>query len=540
MAANSKRLSEMIDSFCSERSDDLLHIPSPKKESPTREQESGFSMDRRHFSFEKPGTLHEPGPNANQFSSPNSFAERGKRESMISDYSASIHEGVPVAFIVSKSNPQDSSRQHGAPLEESSSRAAVGSSNGDENGQSDMPSRVPSTLKLAFIGDGKHKKPNSSIGSGNLASESGHSHNISSHSGASTVLSGGENARLNRSKVHNPAQQEDYGAQMLLGPAFGSADKATNHPQIIYEETASNELVITSGEENGEMQSIASSVVPPLATSVFDSSEGPRPPDRASTSDYQPSIPPRSRNRPPSHLFIKDTLDDIQTQLEQHMSLKDSVSRVSTNKSTSYYSAADQDQNDLEGDAMAQAETEDDSYLARPLPSVPDESNNVSIDRNETLLASPSIRQQQKLEQRPELPNLPLPHMANFNGEGDEPHLASNDDSRNAKKDEHLTTPARQKKGKINTTHESKPKRRPRSEMRPFDIDTISQLLNVTKGTMIGSEFANLGMRVEEKRALERLVDSLSRLTADMVLDPERFEEGLKRLEKATRALEGF
>ncbi|KAH3898731.1 Nba1p SCDLUD_005058 [Saccharomycodes ludwigii] len=73
-----------------------------------------------------------------------------------------------------------------------------------------------------------------------------------------------------------------------------------------------------------------------------------------------------------------------------------------------------------------------------------------------------------------------------------------------------------------------------------FDIDTISQLLNVTKGTLIGSEFANLGMKVEEKRALERLVDSLSRLTADMILDPDRYEEGIKRLNKAIKALEGF
>lgn len=77
-------------------------------------------------------------------------------------------------------------------------------------------------------------------------------------------------------------------------------------------------------------------------------------------------------------------------------------------------------------------------------------------------------------------------------------------------------------------------------ELRSFDIDTLNQLLSVTKGTLIGSEFAQLGMKIEEKRALERLVDSLSRLTADMVLDPDRYEEGLKRLDKATKALEGF
>ena len=35
-------------------------------------------------------------------------------------------------------------------------------------------------------------------------------------------------------------------------------------------------------------------------------------------------------------------------------------------------------------------------------------------------------------------------------------------------------------------------------------------------------------------------MDSLSRLAADMVIDPERYDEGLKRLDKATKALEGF
>ncbi|CCK72547.1 uncharacterized protein KNAG_0K01820 [Huiozyma naganishii CBS 8797] len=75
---------------------------------------------------------------------------------------------------------------------------------------------------------------------------------------------------------------------------------------------------------------------------------------------------------------------------------------------------------------------------------------------------------------------------------------------------------------------------------RPFSTETISQLLSMTRGTLLGSEFAQLEMRVEEKRALERLVDSLSRLTADMVLDPERYEEGLKRLQRATKALDGF
>lgn len=73
-----------------------------------------------------------------------------------------------------------------------------------------------------------------------------------------------------------------------------------------------------------------------------------------------------------------------------------------------------------------------------------------------------------------------------------------------------------------------------------FNVHTLSQLLSITNGTLIGSEFQDLPIPLEEKRALERLVDSLSRLTADMVLDPERYGEGLQRLKRAIRALEGF
>ena len=86
---------------------------------------------------------------------------------------------------------------------------------------------------------------------------------------------------------------------------------------------------------------------------------------------------------------------------------------------------------------------------------------------------------------------------------------------------------------------EVKPKSK-RPELRSYDVDTLSQVLDVTKGTLVGSEFANLGIKIEEKRILEKLVDSLSRLAADMVIDPERYDEGLKRLDKATKALEGF
>lgn len=90
------------------------------------------------------------------------------------------------------------------------------------------------------------------------------------------------------------------------------------------------------------------------------------------------------------------------------------------------------------------------------------------------------------------------------------------------------------------TTRSKGSPRKSKKHVHSIDIDTLNQLLNVTKGTLIGSEFTNLGMQFEERKLLEKLVDSLSRLTADMILDPDRYEEGLRRLERATKALDGF
>ena len=155
------------------------------------------------------------------------------------------------------------------------------------------------------------------------------------------------------------------------------------------------------------------------------------------------------------------------------------------------------------------------------------------------------------------MPSIPSPHFTTPEGQiqnGSNTNTNTNDDDDNYEDIIEEDTPQnriRTPQSRLPKTPaqaqakrkpQSKPHGKPRAkkELRSFDIDTISQLLNVTKGTLIGSEFSNLGMKIEEKRALEKLVDSLSRLTADMVLDPEKFHEGLRRLERATKALDGF
>lgn len=73
-----------------------------------------------------------------------------------------------------------------------------------------------------------------------------------------------------------------------------------------------------------------------------------------------------------------------------------------------------------------------------------------------------------------------------------------------------------------------------------FNHDTLVTLLQATEGTIIGQEFQGIGLETQDKQLVERLVDSLSRLTADMIVDGDRREESVKRLNKAIKALEGF
>lgn len=89
--------------------------------------------------------------------------------------------------------------------------------------------------------------------------------------------------------------------------------------------------------------------------------------------------------------------------------------------------------------------------------------------------------------------------------------------------------------------HKSLPRKlRERGSRRQFSVNTLMKLLELTNGTIIGQEFDVLEMPFREKQMLEKIVDALSRLTADMVLDELRFDEGLARMQRALNALEGY
>lgn len=471
----------------------------------------------------------------------------GNRESMLSSYSGTVHEGVPVSYVVQKqegggtsgasgtttatvrkemmtagepSLPPLPSKKEWSPVEVKSVKAMVISAAGREaEGISGLdqdpdaglgPGLGPgaidksNSLKLLAMDRGSHQKVPSSIVSGNLASESGHSHNMSttSNSGSSTLP--------HLSELDEPYEEEDEQDQ---------GDQHTHHSAI----TNTTPLDISDHDAERTV-SMTSSVIPPLETQMHPNRGRGIEPDREVISDVLPPVPPRSTKRPKSRIFIKESLEDIQNQLAREMQVQGQGHRTSPShagsasiRSDSFFSATELDETpDQEHEPGSRDGSDEDvTYTTRPLPSIP----------------SPHFT----------TPEGQIQNGSNTNTNDDDDNyedIIEEDTPQNRIRTPQSRLPKTPAQAQAKRKPHSKP--RAKKELRSFDIDTISQLLNVTKGTLIGSEFSNLGMKIEEKRALEKLVDSLSRLTADMVLDPEKFHEGLRRLERATKALDGF
>ncbi|KAH3661336.1 hypothetical protein OGAPHI_006743 [Ogataea philodendri] len=92
----------------------------------------------------------------------------------------------------------------------------------------------------------------------------------------------------------------------------------------------------------------------------------------------------------------------------------------------------------------------------------------------------------------------------------------------------------------VKDSSKKKRAKKTKSKIKPFSYDTLARLLNATDGIVIGQEFANLDIPADEKYLIEQIVDSISRLTANMMLNPNRYKQGCDRLERVLSALEGF
>ena len=325
-----------------------------------------------------------------------------------------------------------------------------------------------------------------------------------------------------------------------LHSSIGSGNLASESgtSSYSYDQTLKNldqQLQIPDVDDESSITSSAN--MPSLATNKYTKSQEDIevPHLRTETTAFNPTIPPRSKDRPRSRIFGTEENQSEAISPPQRP-INHNYSRSDAAKSESYYSAISYNsQEDLHEKSQNAGSDElpmDDSYLSRPLPITPH--NNREIYRDDTIKA---------FSGRPELPSKNS--FVDNNNEYED--ILDEDEA-----EEFQYAPVHQENSQKNTpiqkvnqpnklkSKKKNKKKNTREDIQSFDIETLNQLVNVTKGTLIGSEFSNLGMRTEEKKALERLVDSLSRLTADMVLDPERYEEGLKRLDKATRALEGF
>ncbi|OBA22816.1 hypothetical protein METBIDRAFT_9167 [Metschnikowia bicuspidata var. bicuspidata NRRL YB-4993] len=75
----------------------------------------------------------------------------------------------------------------------------------------------------------------------------------------------------------------------------------------------------------------------------------------------------------------------------------------------------------------------------------------------------------------------------------------------------------------------------PGLQVKPFSYDTLVHLLESMNGTVVGEEFRQLNLPIQEQQLIEKVIDLLSRLTLDMVTDKNRFDVGIERLEKAHR-----
>ncbi|CCD26058.2 Nba1p NDAI_0G02810 [Naumovozyma dairenensis CBS 421] len=578
VSVNTQRLSDMIDSLHNEQSEaDLFKfiktvIPIARTTSPadthtpppTASSQLEAQKEPTLISPSKPpsgGLLRSPAGNV-------SIASMDNRSSMISNYSGVLQEGVEISYVVQNQSPtkvrrhepripelptlpseEDMSsviqQEQQPPINRSTTDITISAvSNAkpvrrfDSKSSMKTISREPSVKRndtLKLLGSPKRGFP--SIDSGNLASESGTS-----------------------SYYPTTAKQQ------------GSPTVQQKEHVIIIDDDEEQEEEENDNEDSrtastNDHVSMVSSIIPPLSTTITTNDEGMLP-LRSEINEYNPAVPPRSKDRPRSRLFVRDEMDDSEEEdildeenlAKERQSIsnppnllhttnniheEDSIIGTTTPSrySESFYSAAsfpdtdkvneykvDDSNNDQEDDVIHYDET----YLSRPLPNVPQPQRDETIKVNYT-------------------PHTPGPQNVNTNVNTAVEDAATaddddDDDDQYEDIDETVKQGIRQEqripkvipRTKPPKKNKNKKKKQHKNDLSGFDIDTLNQLLNVTKGTLIGSEFNNLGMKIEEKRALERLVDSLSRLTADMVLDPDRFEEGLKRLEKATKALDGF
>lgn len=520
VSLNTKRLSAMIDSLHDDQDDDdeLLNgsresstVSTPKRiQHPHSRMESGQGPSSPTKLPRSPGginvSLNSPPP-------PAPPPVKDYRESMLSNYSGVVQEGVGVSYIM---------KNHRGTNKEKSEKSRPRLPNFPSAETMEATTRKPTGASEEVVS----KKV------GNVKRGRGFPNTTSGDSRASSEVSREESLKLlsieNNRRSAPSTPRSSIGSGNMKNESDNS-DQKTGSSDTPKRRVKDGQLSnrISTPRVDSDTDSIATSIIPDVTTKTNSHDKG-MPPARSETTEYNPAIPPRNRNRPLSKYLLQEDDEFNSLKVPEYPTRRSSI----TNVSESYYSASGFDARtnrvdiDLtnEDDGNEELDTVN-AYLSRPLPTVPQQAE---VHRE------PTAKREQGRE--PEVvTTLTSSSVKNREAEDSDDQYEYIDEAGKV-----IENPKPQASPSIDRARSSKNKKKKRQELRQFDVDTLSQLLNVTKGTLIGAEFANLGMKIEEKRALERLVDSLSRLTADMVLDPDRYEEGLKRLNKATKALEGF
>lgn len=510
LSVNTQRLSAMIDSLGSPNAEEPLpaeynttssHLSHHTTSSPAPQSEDTFTSPLKKSTFQMPRSPATDNLN--------------NRASVLSNYSGVVDHAIEVSYVVRNS-----------PSKSIKNRDETGKEDTEENGNnSELQTKVPesTTDGEVVIQSVQNAKPVGRFGSFN-------------RSVSFKVIPSDKDSNSKKAESIHLATTSKKPLHSSIGSGNLASESGTS--SYSYDQTLKNldqQLQIPDVDDESSITSSAN--MPSLATNKYTKSQEDIevPHLRTETTAFNPTIPPRSKDRPRSRIFGTEENQSEAISPPQRP-INHNYSRSDAAKSESYYSAISYNsQEDLHEKSQNAGNDElpmDDSYLSRPLPITPH--NNREIYRDDTIKA---------FSGRPELPSKNS--FVDNNNEYED--ILDEDEA-----EEFQYAPVHQENSQKNTpiqkvnqpnklkSKKKNKKKNTREDIQSFDIETLNQLVNVTKGTLIGSEFSNLGMRTEEKKALERLVDSLSRLTADMVLDPERYEEGLKRLDKATRALEGF
>lgn len=260
---------------------------------------------------------------------------------------------------------------------------------------------------------------------------------------------------------------------------------------------------------------------------------------RTETTDLNPSIPSRSPRRPTSttatelrerlrkrrpHSVEITAMDDLLSELNEEVSGPSSEVGVPPEPLTVH----------KQQDSQSSSQYKDASMTPRPLPPPPVPTHKVKQSVTSTITFEEPITSPRTNDDKAQEDGF----ITEEEEEEEEEILEEEKQPKDPKKSKRRSvksTRSRHSHAKssitLNTTTTGR---------RSMNHETLLKLLQVTEGTIIGQEFQDLGLADSEKQLLERLVDSLSRLTADMIIDGERKNESIKRLNRAIKALEGF